>query len=84
MTGLQAKVLFPTVYGLTQFSDYISLLKAELILKPVPGSYNPLLPLPPRLIASDNKPDKPNRRNACNIRKFHSIWQFDNRLYNWC
>jgi hypothetical protein len=52
MTGLQAKVLFPTVFSLTQFSDYISLLRAELILKPVPGSYNPLLPLPPRLIAS--------------------------------
>jgi uncharacterized protein DUF4270 len=52
MTGVQAKVLFPTVFSLTQFPDYISLLKAELILKPLPGSYSPLLALPPRLIAS--------------------------------
>ena len=52
MTGLQAKVLFPTLYTLTQFPDYISLLKADLVLKPLPGSYNPLLPLPPRIIAS--------------------------------
>jgi hypothetical protein len=52
MTGLEAKVLFPTIYTLTQFSDYISLLKAELVLKPIPGSYSPLLALPPRIIAS--------------------------------
>ena len=52
MTGLQAKVLFPTIYTLTQFTDYISLLKAELVLKPIPGSYSPLLALPPKITAS--------------------------------
>lgn len=52
MTGLQIKVTFPTILTLTQFPDYIGILKAEVILKPLPGSYSPNTPLPPQLIAS--------------------------------
>ncbi|MBS1918378.1 MAG: DUF4270 family protein [Bacteroidetes bacterium] len=51
-TGLQIKIRFPTISTLSQFSDYLGIYKAELILKPVSGSYNPLLPLPPQLILS--------------------------------
>jgi len=52
MTGLQVKVLFPSIFSLTQFSDYISILKAELILRPIGGTYSPLLALPPRVTAA--------------------------------
>jgi hypothetical protein len=49
---LQAKVNFPSVFTLSQRSDFVGVLKAQLILKPEPGSYSPLLALPKQLIAS--------------------------------
>ena len=52
MSGLQAKVNFPSVFTLSQRSDFVGVLKAQLILKPEPGSYSPLLALPKQLIAS--------------------------------
>ncbi|MES1221361.1 MAG: DUF4270 family protein [Bacteroidota bacterium] len=51
-TGLQVKIRFPTISTLAQFTDYIGIYKAELIIKPVSGSYSPLLSLPPQLILS--------------------------------
>ncbi len=52
MTGLEVKVMFPTLFTLSQFPDYIGLLRAVLVLKPLTGTYSPSLPLPPQLIAS--------------------------------
>jgi hypothetical protein len=52
MTGLEVKVKFPSIFTLSQFSDYIGILKAQLILKPLPGTYSVNLPLPPQVIAS--------------------------------
>jgi hypothetical protein len=51
-TGLQVKIKFPSISTLGQFSDYIGIYKADLIIKPISGSYSPLLALPPQLILS--------------------------------
>jgi hypothetical protein len=52
ITGLQAKVRFPSIFSLTQQADFIGIIKATLILKPKQGSYSPTMPLPPQLILS--------------------------------
>lgn len=48
-TGLQVKVRFPTISSILQYPDYLSILKAELTLKPIEGSYSPTFALPPSL-----------------------------------
>ena len=48
-TGLQAKIKFPTISALLQYPDYLSVLKAELTIKPVEGTYSPTFALPPQL-----------------------------------
>src|SRR5262249_50405688 len=48
-TALRAKFRFPYLAQLIQRQDYVSLLKAELILSPLSGSYDPLLTIPPQL-----------------------------------
>ena len=48
-TALRAKFRFPYLSQLIQRQDFVSLLKAELILSPLSGSYDPLLTIPPQL-----------------------------------
>jgi hypothetical protein len=48
-TALRAKFRFPYLSQLIQRPDFVSLLKAELILSPLSGSYDPLLTIPPQL-----------------------------------
>ncbi|MEO8764265.1 MAG: DUF4270 family protein [Ginsengibacter sp.] len=51
LTGLMAKVKFPTIRNLLLRPDYLKILKAELVVKPVKGSYNGNMPLPTELLA---------------------------------
>jgi hypothetical protein len=51
-TGVELKIMFPNMSSLTNLPDYLGVLKADLILKPVPGSYSPLIALPPTLTLS--------------------------------
>ncbi|HMH31734.1 MAG TPA: DUF4270 family protein, partial [Puia sp.] len=48
-TSMQVKIKFPWIWKLQQLPDFVSVLKADLIVTPVSGSYDPLLALPPRL-----------------------------------
>jgi Domain of unknown function (DUF4270) len=45
-SGMEMKVRFPYIWKLQQFPDFVSILRAELILKPVSGTYSPVLSLP--------------------------------------
>jgi hypothetical protein len=56
-TGLQVKIRFPTLWAIQQYPDYLSILKAELIIKPVQGTYNTVFVLPPQLILSQTDDD---------------------------
>jgi hypothetical protein len=61
-TGIEAKIAFPYIGNITNLKDYVSVYQALLILKPVPGSYNPLYALPPQLILSQT--DENNKAGA--------------------
>ena len=51
LTGFMAKIKFPTLRSLLLRPDYLKILKAELVIKPVKNSYNAITPLPPKLSA---------------------------------
>jgi hypothetical protein len=48
-TGVEMKIRFPYLWKLPQLQDYLGVLKAILIVKPVIGSYSPLFSLPSQL-----------------------------------
>jgi hypothetical protein len=48
-TCLYVKLLFPTISRLLQYQDYLSVMKAELTIKPVEGTYSPIFDLPPQI-----------------------------------
>ncbi|HVM89771.1 MAG TPA: DUF4270 family protein [Puia sp.] len=50
ITGLQTKMRFPYISNILGVPDYVSVLKAQLILRPVVGTFSPELSLPPQLI----------------------------------
>lgn len=52
LTGFMAKVKFPTLRSLLLRPDFIKILKAELIIRPLKSSYNYITPLPPNLSAT--------------------------------
>jgi hypothetical protein len=52
LTGFMAKIKFPTLRNLLLRPDYIKILKAELVIKPLKSSYNAITPLPPNLSAT--------------------------------
>lgn len=52
ISGIQTKITFPNIANLLNLPDYIGIMKAQLILKPINGSFNPTLPLPSQLILS--------------------------------
>ncbi|HCL84848.1 MAG TPA: hypothetical protein DIC22_12785 [Chitinophagaceae bacterium] len=47
ITSLYTKLLFPTITDLLGYPDYLAVMKAQLIIKPVQGTYSPVLNLPP-------------------------------------
>ena len=53
-SGLYLKVSFPNLRNLLTRSDYVKLISAQLIVKPVPGSYSYYgnFTLPPQLVAA--------------------------------
>lgn len=51
LTGFLPKIKFPTLRNLLLRPDYVKILKADLIIKPLKNSYNPITPLPPQLLA---------------------------------
>ena len=51
LTGFMAKIKFPTLRSLLLRSDFVKILKAELIIQPVKNSYSAVTPLPPQLSA---------------------------------
>ncbi|PWT74841.1 MAG: hypothetical protein C5B59_10360 [Bacteroidetes bacterium] len=55
-TGLMTKIKFPTITDMLLYPDYLSVLKAELTLKPTAGSYSPVYMLPPQLALSLTDP----------------------------
>lgn len=51
LTGFMAKIKFPTLRSLLFRPDYVKILRAELVIKPVNNSYSTITPLPPNLSA---------------------------------
>jgi len=51
LTGFLPKIKFPTLRNLLLRPDYVKILKADIIIKPLKNSYNPVTPLPPQLLA---------------------------------
>jgi len=49
ITSLYVKLLFPTISDLLSYQDYLAVMKAELIIKPVAGTYSPTFNLPPNV-----------------------------------
>ncbi|MCO5240200.1 MAG: DUF4270 domain-containing protein [Chitinophagaceae bacterium] len=52
LTGVLLKMRFPTLRSLLARSDYVKIMKAELMIAPSKGSYSHDYMLPPQLIAS--------------------------------
>jgi len=52
ISGIQAKVRFPYLSNVLGLQDYIGLLKAQLILKPIEGTFGPELSLAPQIMLS--------------------------------
>jgi hypothetical protein len=49
ITSLYTKLLFPTISNLLGYQDYLAVMKAELVIKPVAGTYSPIYNLPPQV-----------------------------------
>lgn len=49
ISSIYTKLLFPTISNLLGYQDYLAVMKAELIIKPVAGTYSPILNLPPAI-----------------------------------
>ena len=51
LTGFLPKIKFPALRSLLLRADYVKILKADLIIKPLKNTYNSITPLPPQLSA---------------------------------
>jgi hypothetical protein len=49
ISSIYTKLLFPTISDLQGYQDYLAVMKAELIIKPVVGTYSPTFNLPPAI-----------------------------------
>jgi hypothetical protein len=49
ITSIYTKLLFPTISNLLGYQDYLAIMKAELVIKPIAGTYSPILALPPAI-----------------------------------
>ena len=47
ITSIYTKLLFPTISSLLGYQDYLAVMKATLVIKPIAGTYNPSFALPP-------------------------------------
>jgi Domain of unknown function (DUF4270) len=47
ISSLYIKLLFPTISNLLLYPDYLAVMKAQLVIKPVQGTYSPSYNLPP-------------------------------------
>jgi hypothetical protein len=47
ITSIYTKLLFPTISNLLGYQDYLAVMKAQLVIKPVAGTYTPSFALPP-------------------------------------
>ena len=52
ITSLYTKLVFPTISNLLGYRDYLSVLKAQLIIRPIQGTYSPTSNLPPLVYLS--------------------------------
>src|SRR5450432_106248 len=52
-TGLYLKVSFPTIRALLERSDFVKIIRVDLIVKPIANSYSSIYPLPPVLNANE-------------------------------
>jgi len=48
-TGIYVKLLFPNINSLLQYPDYLSVMRAELKIRPVEGTFSPVFDLPPQI-----------------------------------
>ena len=51
-TGLYMKISFPTIRKLLERSDFVKIIRADLIVRPIQASYSSIYPLPPILNAA--------------------------------
>lgn len=51
-TGIQGKIMFPSLRTALALPGYLGILRAQLIFKPIASTFTPELPLPPQLILS--------------------------------
>ena len=51
-TGIYMKVSFPTIRKLLERSDFVKIIRADLVVKPLANSFNGFYPLPPLLYAA--------------------------------
>jgi hypothetical protein len=47
ITSIYTKLLFPTISNLLGYQDYLAVMKAVLVIKPIAGTYSPSFSLPP-------------------------------------
>jgi hypothetical protein len=47
ITSIYTKLLFPTISNLLGYQDYLAVMKAQLVIKPIAGTYSPSFALPP-------------------------------------
>jgi hypothetical protein len=50
-TGLYLKIAFPSIRALLERADFVKIIRADLIIKPIANSFSSLYPLPPVLNA---------------------------------
>ncbi len=62
-TGIYLKIAFPTIRKLLERTDFVKIIKATLVVKPIQGSFNGYTSLPPVLYATPtdggNEPGAP-------------------------
>jgi hypothetical protein len=51
-TGIQGKIRFPSLNTVLALPGYLGILRAQLILKPIVGTFSPELGLPPQIMLS--------------------------------
>jgi len=52
-TGIYLKISFPTIRKLLERSDFVKIIRAQLVVKPVINSFNGYFPLPPVLTGAE-------------------------------
>jgi len=51
-TGIYLKIAFPTIRKLLERTDFVKIIRADLVIKPIQNSFNGFYPLPPVLYAT--------------------------------